>query len=27
MGVEAIEGWIEDALKDGEPIPEPRVAA
>lgn len=27
MGVEAIEGWIEDALKHGETIPEPEVAA
>jgi predicted RNase H-like HicB family nuclease len=27
MGVEAIEAWIEDALKDGAPVPEPRVAA
>lgn len=27
MGREAIEAWIEDALKDGAPIPEPRVAA
>jgi predicted RNase H-like HicB family nuclease len=26
-GVEAIEAWIEDALKDGDPIPEPSVAA
>lgn len=26
-GIEAIEAWIEDAIKDGEPLPEPRVAA
>lgn len=26
-GIEAIEAWIEDAIKDGDPIPEPRVAA
>ncbi|MEO7021777.1 MAG: type II toxin-antitoxin system HicB family antitoxin [Ktedonobacteraceae bacterium] len=26
-GIEAIEAWIEDALKDGAPIPKPQVAA
>ncbi len=26
-GKEAIEAWIEDANKDGVPLPEPKVAA
>jgi predicted RNase H-like HicB family nuclease len=26
-GIEAIEAWIEDAMKDGAPLPEPKVAA
>lgn len=26
-GMEAIEAWIEDAMKDGAPLPEPKVAA